>query len=143
MIEAVGQNYWPTYFSTLKARLSEGGRAIVQAITVPDGYFDIYRRNSDYIRHYTFPGGMLLSDTVISDQAQRAGLNVEKSHAFGADYAQTCRHWNDRVDQNSQKILRLGYGEAFLRSWRFYLGICAASFAVGQTDVVQVELVHA
>jgi len=143
MIEAVGQNYWPTYFSTLKARLSESGRAIIQAITVPDGYFDTYRRSSDYIRHYTFPGGMLLSDAVIADQARRAGLKVENSHAFGADYARTCSLWNGRLEQNSQRVLRQGYGEAFLRNWRFYLGICAASFAVGQTDVVQVELAHA
>ena len=98
MIEAVGQNYWPTYFSTLKSRLSETGVAMVQAITVSDTYFDIYQRSSDYIRHYTFPGGMLLSDAVIADQARHAGLVVRDSHNFGNDYAQTCTIWGERIE---------------------------------------------
>ncbi|MDX2482670.1 MAG: cyclopropane-fatty-acyl-phospholipid synthase family protein [Pseudodonghicola sp.] len=143
MIEAVGQDYWPTYFATLKARLAEQGRAMIQAITVADSYFDTYRRSSDYIRHYTFPGGMLLSNAVIAEQARRAGLVVKDSHAFGADYARTCATWNERLEQQSDRIRRLGHDESFLRNWRFYLGICAASFAAGQTDVVQVELAHA
>ena len=143
MIEAVGENYWPTYFATIKARLAEHGSAMIQAITVPDSYFDTYRRSSDYIRQYTFPGGMLLSDAVIADQATKAGLIVRDNHAFGADYAATCTAWYDRLDQVSDRIKRLGYDESFLRNWRFYLNICAASFKTGQTDVVQVELAHA
>jgi cyclopropane-fatty-acyl-phospholipid synthase len=143
MIEAVGQTYWPTYFATLKSRLSEGGRAVIQAITVPDDYFETYRRSADYIRQYTFPGGMLLSDAVIGDHAKRAGLVVQGNHAFGQDYARTCAQWSDRLTQQSAKVTKLGYGAEFLRNWQFYLGICAGSFAVGQTDVVQVELAHA
>jgi cyclopropane-fatty-acyl-phospholipid synthase len=143
MIEAVGQDYWPTYFATLKMRLAAHGRAVIQAITVADDYFSTYRRTSDYIRHYTFPGGMLLSNAVIADQAKRAGLVVKDSFAFGADYARTCAIWNDRLDQRSDQIRRLGHDEGFLRSWRYYLGVCAATFAVGHTNVVQVELAHA
>jgi cyclopropane-fatty-acyl-phospholipid synthase len=143
MIEAVGQNYWPTYFATLKARLAAHGSAMIQAITVPDAHFDTYQRNSDYIRHYTFPGGMLLSNAVIADQARQAGLVVKDSHAFGKDYARTCSVWNERLDQQADRIRMYGYDESFLRNWRYYLGTCAASFAVGQTEVVQVELVHA
>ncbi|MCG3269555.1 cyclopropane-fatty-acyl-phospholipid synthase family protein [Yoonia sp. I 8.24] len=143
MIEAVGEAYWPTYFATLKARLAEGGRAVIQAITVPDDYFETYRRSADYIRQYTFPGGMLLSNAVIADQAQRAGLAVRASHGFGQDYARTCAQWSDRLTRQSANVKKLGYGDEFLRNWQFYLGICAASFAVEQTDVVQVELAHA
>lgn len=143
MIEAVGERYWPTYFATLKNRLREGGSALVQAITVPDAYFDTYRAGSDYIRHYTFPGGMLLSDGVIADQAAKVGLAVRNSFAFGQDYADTLRMWSDRLESQSDRIRSLGFSEAFLRNWQFYLGICAGSFATAQTDVVQVELVHA
>ncbi len=143
MIEAVGERYWPSYFSTLKDRLAEGGRALVQAITVQDSYFDLYRKGSDYIRQYTFPGGMLLSDAVIADQARQAGLTVKNNFAFGQDYARTCRIWADRLRAQTRKVEGLGYDQAFLRNWLFYLEICAASFAVGQTDVVQVELAHA
>lgn len=143
MIEAVGQNYWPTYFSTLKSRLSENGVAMLQAITVADSYFDIYQRKSDYIRQYIFPGGMLLSDAIIADQARQAGLTVRNNYAFGKDYARTCSIWRERLEQQAGRIRKLGYGEEFMRNWRYYLSSCAASFAVGQTDVVQVELAHA
>ncbi len=143
MVEAVGQRYWPTYFATLKARLAESGVAMVQAITVPDANFDIYRRSSDYIRHYTFPGGMLLSDAMISNQAGNAGLKVQSSHAFGRDYARTCMIWAERLNSQSNRIRKLGHDEGFLRNWQFYLESSAACFAVGQTDVVQVELSHA
>lgn len=143
MVEAVGARYWPTYFATLRDRLAEGGRAVIQAITVPDAHFDAYRRRSDFIRHYTFPGGMLLSDGVIAAQARGAGLTVQGSFAFGADYARTCRDWDARLATAAPRILALGHGERFLRTWRYYLGICAASFATGRADVVQVELAHA
>ena len=85
---------------------------------------------------------MLLSDAVNADQARRAGLVVRDSHAFGADYAQTCAAWDARLNEQTHRIRKLGYGDAFLRNWHYYLGVCAASFAVGQTDVVQVELAH-
>ncbi len=143
MIEAVGERYWPTYFATLKSRLADGGRAMVQAITVPDANFDIYRNCSDFIRQYTFPGGMLLSDAIIAWHAREAGLKVRDNFAFGQDYARTCRAWAERLDARQGRINALGFDEGFLRTWRYYLGICAAAFATGQSDVVQVELVHA
>ena len=142
MIEAVGQRYWPTYFATLKNRLAEGGRAVVQAITVQDANFERYRNSSDFIRQHTFPGGLLLSDAMIADQARRAGLVVRDNFAFGQDYARTCVAWADQLQRQEARIRRLGYGDTFLRSWRYYLDICTATFATGRTDVVQVELAH-
>jgi len=143
MIEAVGEAYWPAYFAALKARLAEGGRAVVQAITVPDSYFSIYRAGSDYIRRYTFPGGMLISPGMLADHARRAGLTVAAQFAFGQDYAATLRQWSARMEAAAPRIAHLGHDAAFLRNWQFYLGTCAAAFATAQTDVMQVELTHA
>lgn len=143
MIEAVGERYWPTYFSTIKQRLAEGGHAMVQAITVPDDYFPTYKKGSDFIRQYTFPGGMLLSDEVIKKQAAAAGLRVNESFGFGTHYAKTCATWDDRLQDALPRLKTLGYEGAFIRNWRYYLGICAAAFSTKQTDVVQVDLVHA
>ena len=143
MIEAVGERYWPGYFATLKRNLAEGGHALVQAITVRDDYFDTYRTHSDFIRQYVFPGGMLLSDTQIEKQAKAAGLKVEDNFAFGDSYALTCRTWADRLVRQKNRIHALGFSEAFFRNWQYYLEICAAAFAVGQTNVVQVRLTHA
>ncbi|AHD02089.1 SAM-dependent methyltransferase [Leisingera methylohalidivorans] len=143
MIEAVGERYWPGYFAKLKTSLAEGGRVLLQAITVRDDFFQTYRTSSDYIRQYVFPGGMLLSDQVIAEQAESAGLQVADSFAFGQDYGKTCRIWAKRLAGQKRRIMALGYGEAFFRNWQYYLEICAASFAVGHTNVVQVELAHA
>lgn len=143
MIEAVGERYWPNYFAKLKSNLAEGGRVVLQAITVQDDFFQTYRTTSDYIRQYVFPGGMLLSDQVIAQQSQLAGLQVRENFAFGQDYGKTCRIWAKRLQDQKRRITELGYGEAFFRNWQYYLEICAASFAVGHTNVVQVELAHA
>lgn len=142
MIEAVGERYWATYFATLKARLAEGGHAVLQAITVPDSEFHFYRKRSDFIRQHIFPGGMLPCTAIIQREASRAGLKVQDTFAFGQDYGRTCRIWAERLMGQSSRILRLGYDARFLRSWQFYLESCAATFATGRTDVVQVDLVH-
>ncbi|MCE8510465.1 class I SAM-dependent methyltransferase [Ruegeria pomeroyi] len=143
MIEAVGERYWPSYFAKLKANLAEGGRVLLQAITVRDDFFQTYRASSDYIRQYVFPGGMLLSDQAITQQAKLAGLQVRDSFGFGQDYGKTCRIWARRLSDQKRRIMELGHGEAFFRNWQYYLEICAASFAIGHTNVVQVELAHA
>lgn len=143
MIEAVGERYWPSYFGTLKKSLADGGRILLQAITVKDSFFETYKNSSDYIRQYVFPGGMLLSDRVIAEQAETAGLQVRDSFSFGQDYAKTCRIWAERLSAKKQKITEMGYDEGFFRNWQYYLEICAASFAVEHTNVVQVELAHA
>ncbi|SNS25837.1 SAM-dependent methyltransferase [Tropicimonas sediminicola] len=143
MIEAVGERYWPSYFGVIKRNLAEGGKALIQAITVPDSFFETYRASSDFIRQYVFPGGMLLSDRVIADQARAAGLAVQGNFVFGQDYARTCRIWAERLVQQKRRVDELGHGDGFFRTWQYYLEICAASFAVGHTNVVQVELAHA
>ena len=143
MIEAVGARYWPSYFATLKRNLAEGGHVLLQAITVKDSFFETYQTSFDYIRQYVFPGGMLLSDSVIAKQANNAGFTVRDSFGFGQDYALTCRIWAERLSARKRRIAEMGYSESFFRNWQYYLEICAASFAVGHTNVVQVELAHA
>jgi len=143
MVEAVGKRYWPGYFSVLKRSLADGGRVLLQAITVKDKGFERYRKTSDFIRQYIFPGGMLLSNAVIAEQAGKAGLRLHDSFDFGPDYARTCRIWARRLERQKARLPDMGFGEAFYRKWIYYLEVCAASFALGRTSVVQVELGHA
>jgi cyclopropane-fatty-acyl-phospholipid synthase len=143
MFEAVGEHYWPQYFAVLADRLKQGGRAIVQTITINDELFGSYRTRSDFIRHYVFPGGMLPSLACFRAEAERAGLKFADAFGFGKDYARTLRAWSKRMHAGAGQILALGHDQQFLRNWEFYLGICAAAFAVSRTDVVQVELVKA
>jgi len=143
MFEAVGERYWPQYFATVAERLKQGGRAVIQTITIRDELFEAYRTRSDFIRHYVFPGGMLPSLQRFREEAERAGLKVAGVFSFGKDYARTLREWSVRMQEKSADVMALGHDERFLRNWQFYLGICAASFSVERTDVSQVELVRA
>lgn len=143
MFEAVGEQYWQQYFRTVAERLRKGGRAVIQTIVIRDDLFPGYRARSDFIRHYVFPGGMLPSFARFCEEAERAGLKVRDSFAFGQDYARTLREWSARMTAREADIRALGHDTKFLRNWQFYLGICAAAFAVDRTDVIQVELAHA
>ncbi len=142
MIEAVGERYWPKYFSAIKSSLADYGRASIQAIIVEDDHFPDYRKRSDFIRHYTFPGGMLISPGKINELAKGSGLEAENLFRFGQDYARTLREWLGRFHSAKEDIFKLGFTESFFRSWQFYLEICAASFAVSRTDVIHIELRH-
>ena len=144
MVEAVGVRYWPEYFQMLKSRLNPGGKIAIQAIIVEDDHFEHYRNQSDYIRQYTFPGGMLISPEHITRQAQNVGLKTDQFFRFGLDYARTLREWLQKFNAAEPQIRALGYDEAFLRSWRYYMQICAAAFQNQyRTNVIQVELSHA
>ena len=142
MFEAVGEHYWPRFFETVSQRLRRGGRAIIQTITIRDELFEGYRTRSDFIRHHVFPGGMLPSFRRFREEAEHAGLKALSVFSFGQDYAETLRQWTARLEVRQADVKALGYGEAFLRNWKFYFGICAASFAVERTNVVQIELAH-
>lgn len=144
MVEAVGREYWPSYFRKIKECLSDGGSAAIQAIIVEDDYFEDYRTQSDFIRQYTFPGGMLIPPNQIHTCAQTSGLKVGELFRFGQDYARTLREWLHRLNQSEDDIRQLGYSERFLRSWRYYLQFCAAGFSDSKKiNVVQFSLEHA
>lgn len=143
MFEAVGERYWPQYFKMLSDKLKRGGKAVIQTITIGDEHFDGYRMRSDFIRHYVFPGGMLPSARRFREEAAKAGLATQDMFSFGQDYARTLREWLTRFEARREQILAMGYSDAFIRNWRFYMSICAAAFAVNRTNVVQVELAHA
>jgi cyclopropane-fatty-acyl-phospholipid synthase len=143
MFEAVGEQYWPEYFRAVAERLRRSGCAVIQTITIRDELFAAYRLRSDFIRHYVFPGGMLPSLQRFREEAAHAGLKVVDQFAFGKDYARTLREWSARMAAKSAEIMALGHDAKFLRNWQYYLGICAAAFSTGRTDVVQVELVKA
>jgi cyclopropane-fatty-acyl-phospholipid synthase len=140
MFEAVGERYWPDYFRTIAAVLKPGGRALIQSIVIADELFARYRRGTDFIQQYVFPGGMLPSRTVFREAAQKQGLQVSGEFAFGLDYARTLACWRDAFEANWPRIAALGFDERFRRLWRMYLAYCEAGFLSGNVDVVQFEV---
>ncbi len=143
MYETVGQRFWPAYFRVLHERLKPGGRAVVQAITIADERFDRYRSGTDFIQQFIYPDGMLASPSVLRLQAQRAGLAVRSSHAFGMDYAETLRRWRQRFNRAWRELQADGLDERFKRLWSFFLCYCEAGFRSRSTEVLEVELSHA
>ena len=143
MFEAVGERWWPTYFRTVANALKLEGRAVIQSITIRDDLFATYRRGTDFIQQYIFPGGMLPSRAEFRMQAARQGLVVREEFAFGVDYARTLALWRDAFDVHWPQVAALGFDEPFRRLWRLYLSYCEAGFLAGNVDVVQFELAHA
>lgn len=141
MIEAVGERFWPLYFSTLRERLKPGGRVGLQAITIRERYYDNYRESPDYIQRYIFPGGMLPTPSILRRQSADAGLAWVADSSFGQDYARTLGEWLERFRAAWPRLAATGrYDERFRRMWDYYLAYCRAGFLVGFTDVHQIAL---
>jgi cyclopropane-fatty-acyl-phospholipid synthase len=140
MVEAVGREYWPTYFTTLARLLKPGGRACVQSIVIDDALFERYVAGTDFIQQYIFPGGCLPCPREFRAQARAAGLEVVAEYAFGTDYAETLRRWREAFLAARSQVLQGGFDERFMRIWEFYLAYCEAAFSEGNIDVVQYTL---
>jgi cyclopropane-fatty-acyl-phospholipid synthase len=140
MFEAVGREYWASYFKTVHDKLKPGGRACIQTITIRDELFARYVKTTDFIQQYIFPGGLLPSPQAFRAEAAKAGLQVENELAFGRDYAETLRRWRLAFLARDAQVRQLGFDTRFMRIWEFYLGYCEAAFATGNTNVMQFTL---
>ncbi|MDO5741048.1 MAG: cyclopropane-fatty-acyl-phospholipid synthase family protein [Ornithinimicrobium sp.] len=141
MVEAVGEEYWPTYFRTLDERLAPGGTAVVQAITLPHQRYLSTRHSYGWIQKYIFPGGALPSlDAVHEVCAGHTSLRVEHARFFGQHYAETLRRWRQSFLARRDEVIALGFSERFVRVWEYYLAYCEAGFRGGAIDVAQIVL---
>jgi len=140
MFEAVGEQYWPIYFETVKARLKPGKAATLQIITVDHSRWDVYKRGVDFIQKYIFPGGMLPSPVVLRQEVEKAGLTVDTSIEFGKSYDITLRRWHETFNKKWDQVKAMGFDDRFRRMWNFYLTSCAATFDSGNCDVTQITV---
>jgi cyclopropane-fatty-acyl-phospholipid synthase len=143
MVEAVGEDYWPTYFGKIASVLKSGSRAALQVITIGDAFFENYRKRADFIQRYIFPGGMLASESALREQFAASGLRHDGVQYFGEDYARTLKTWSQRFDEAWPQIARMGFDEPFRRLWEFYLSYCEAGFISGRINVGQFQLSRA
>ena len=138
MIEAVGHEFWGTYFQTIDRVLAPGGRVAIQAITMPHDRMLATRGTHTWINKYIFPGGFLPSVQVI-DEITRAetGLRLVGQLDMGSHYAETLHRWDRRFLAQRDAVLALGFDDMFMRIWHFYLAYSQAGFASGYIDVQQ------
>jgi cyclopropane-fatty-acyl-phospholipid synthase len=143
MFEAVGKEYWGTYFDSIARCLKAGGRAGLQVITLAEDLWKDYLREIDFIRAYVFPGGMLPTASHLREIPRKSGLALDGEQAFGQDYARTLRAWADQFSAAWPDLVRLGFDERFRRLWLYYLAYCEAGFRAGTIDVRQMVYARA
>ncbi len=142
MVEAVGQDYWPSYLQAIARALKPRGRAALQLISIREELFDAYAASADFIQTYVFPGGMLVSEARFRAIAELAGLSWHDRHGFGLDYAETLKRWRQRFDAAVADGRLAGFDPAFQDLWRYYLMYSEGGFRGGGIDVAQVTLVR-
>ena len=141
MIEAVGHEYLPSYFSKISQLLVPDGAALIQGITMPDHRYGQYLKEVDYIRTRVFPGSCVPSaSAMIAAAVKRSDLRPAALHDFGYHYSRTLREWRIRFKENEDKIEALGYDDSFRKAWEYYLCYCEAGFEEGYTGDVHLLL---
>ena len=128
MLEAVGDDYLPAFFTACAQLLAPGGRLALQSITMPDDRFDAYRARVDWMQTYVFPGSCIPSLAAIRRAALAAGFSLESADDIGPHYAPTLRAWRLKFLSQLPRVFALGMGEPFVRTWLMYLAFSEAAF---------------
>ena len=139
MIEAVGHEYLPVFFSKCSRLLKPGGAMLIQAITYRDQDYSDYLKSADFIQKHIFPGGCLLSSSDLLQRYQNhTDMSVNQLEEFGLHYARTLKDWGERFEAASDTLSTLGYDERFKRLWRYYFKYCEGGFLSRRIGVVQI-----
>jgi cyclopropane-fatty-acyl-phospholipid synthase len=129
MIEAVGPQYYATYFSKCSSLLKADGLMLIQAITISDQRFDYSCRNTDFIKRYIFPGGQLPSNAVICRHlAEDTDMQLIGLEDITQGYARTLKAWTERFNSRLPEVRKQGFNETFIRMWRYYMAFCEGGF---------------
>lgn len=143
MIEAVGFEYYQTYFEVCNDRLKVGGKALIQAITIPDSRFEQGRKSMDFIKKHIFPGGCLPSEEIIATHISKyTNFSMLDAQEIGLDYAETLREWRERFMSKISDVKMLGFEDSFIRMWEYYLCYCEGGFrqkAIGTAQFLYVK----
>jgi len=142
MIEAIGHEYYATYFQKCASLLKSQGMMLLQAITIADQRYEQAKRSVDFIQRYIFPGGCLPSVTIMLDTLTRhSDMRLYHLEDIGPHYATTLCKWRKNVKANQAGIKALGYSDTFLSMWDYYLCYCEGGFMERSIGTVQMLLV--
>jgi cyclopropane-fatty-acyl-phospholipid synthase len=138
MLEAVGDRYLDTYFEKCQSVLKPDGLLALQVITSPDSRYEEFKTGIDFIQKHIFPGSLLPSIGRINTAINRTGeMHLYHMHDMGSSYVKTLHSWLEMFDKNIAQVRALGFGEKFIRTWRYYLSYCEAAFKMRNISVVQ------
>jgi len=133
MVEHVGEVQIDEYARTLARLLEPGGRLLNHGIA--------RLRHTDpaagpFSERYVFPDAEPLHLSRVLLALERAGFVTRHVEEFGADYAETLRHWARRLDENLDDAVRLA-GPERVRVWRLYLRMARRGFETGFLSIYQ------
>ena len=129
MIEAVGHQYFRTFFRKCSELLRRDGTMLLQAIVIDDANYRAEKAARTFANTAVFPGGCLPSEELIRRLVAR---ETDMTPVWGDDitahYPPTLRQWRERFNAAAPRLAPLGYDERFRRLWNFYLAFSEAGF---------------
>lgn len=141
MFEAVGHEYFGPFFRTCDRLLKPDGLMVMQVITIADQRYEAYRKSTDWLQQYIFPGGLVPSLTAMTAAMTRdSRLMVEELENIGIHYARTLREWRERFMANQAELRAMGLDQRFQRTWLYYLAYCEAGFQTRTLGTLQLVL---
>ncbi len=138
MLEAVGAEFYTTFFEACDRALVPGGRLSIQSITFPDAAYEAQLHGANWIQQYIFPGGLCPSLAVIETSTRRTNLLIRQVDDIASDYVRTLRAWRLRFMEQLGAVRAMGFDERFIRMWEYYLALSEAGFATGVAQDLQV-----
>jgi cyclopropane-fatty-acyl-phospholipid synthase len=144
MIEHVGRNRLPDYFSSIWRCLKPGGVLFNQGIVIheataylaPGWWGRTLWREGEFIQRYVFPDGELLPFAEVVKEAETVGFETHDVECLREHYALTLRQWLRRLEGQHDAAAAL-VGEETYRVWRLYLAGSAHGFATGAISLMQ------
>ncbi len=138
MLEAVGAEYFATFFRVCDAALVPGGRMSLQSITFPDAAYRRQLHGANWIQTYIFPGGLCPSLAVIERATRDTRLLITGVADIAGDYVRTLNEWRTRFMANLDAVRAMGFDDRFVRTWEYYLALSEAGFATGACQDLQI-----
>lgn len=143
MIEAVGHQFYDTYFEACGRLLKPSGMMLLQAITIADQRYASAIKSVDFIQRYIFPGSCIPSVTaMLTSITKSSDMRLFDLEDIGPHYATTLAKWRENFFDKIAEIRQLGYPETFIRMWDFYLCYCEGGFeerALGDVHMLLVK----
>jgi len=138
MLEAVGAEYFETFFRACDAALVPGGKMSLQSITFPDAAYETQRRGANWIQTYIFPGGLCPSLAVIERSLHHTHLLIRGVTDIAPHYARTLDAWRARFLGQLEAVRQMGFDDRFIRMWEYYLALSETGFATGISQDLQI-----
>jgi len=141
MFEAVGLHFYDNYFGACDRLLKPEGMMVMQAITMNEQKFPVYRKRCDWIQKYIFPGSELASIAEVGKSLGRSTkMTLFHLEDIGLHYAETLKHWRERFVLHLDEVRAQGFDERFVRMWEYYLCYCEGAFRERHIGDVQLVL---